>query len=99
MFEAVINRLMYDWRPTLMPDAKLTRPLQSSKSTFSQPFKEKHIGEVVRIGSAIIFHLSKRWKAKFFILCDVISLQEAQETWSIRFMYQLIILTATKQGK
>ena len=26
----------------------------------------------MRIGSIIIFHLSKLWKAKFFILCDVI---------------------------
>ena len=28
--------------------------------------------DVVRIGSIIIFHLRKQWKAKFFILCDVI---------------------------
>ena len=28
------------------------------------------IGEVVRIGSIIILHLSKLWKAKFVILCD-----------------------------
>ena len=31
----------------------------SSKSIFSQPFKEKCISEVVRIGGEIIFHLSK----------------------------------------
>ena len=30
--------------------------------------------EVVTIGSIIIFHLSKLWKAKFSILCDVIFL-------------------------
>ena len=35
------------------------------KSTFSQHFKDS---EEVRIGSIIIFHLSK---AKFFIICDV----------------------------
>ena len=41
------------------------------KSTFSQPFREKCISEVVRISSIIIFHLRKLWRAKFFILCDV----------------------------
>ena len=49
----------------------LTLPLQSSKSTFSQHFKDKFIGDAVRIGSIILFHLSKLWKAKSFILCDV----------------------------
>ena len=34
--------------------------------------------EVVRSGSKIIFHLSKLWKAKFFILCDVIFLVRPQ---------------------
>ena len=28
------------------------------------------MSEVVRVGSIIIFHLSKLWKAKFSILCD-----------------------------
>ena len=42
----------------------------SSTSTFSQPFKEKCISEVVGTGSIIIFHLSKLWKTS--ILCDVI---------------------------
>ena len=37
----------------------LTFPLPSSTSTFSQPFKEKCTSGVVRIGSVIIFHLSK----------------------------------------
>ena len=37
----------------------LTVSLPRSKSTFSQPFKEKCINEVVRIGSIIIFHPSK----------------------------------------
>ena len=35
----------------------------SSKSTFSQPFKEQYISEVVRIGSIIILHLSKAMKS------------------------------------
>ena len=52
----------------------VTLSLPSSKRTFSQPFKEKCISEVMRIGSIIIFHLSKLWKAKFFILCGVIFL-------------------------
>ena len=41
-------------------------------NTFSRPFKEICISEVVRIGSITIFDLSKLWKAKFSILCDVI---------------------------
>ena len=46
-------------------NTRLTISLPSSKSsTFSQPFKEKCIREVVRIGSTIIFDLSK------LILCD-----------------------------
>ena len=40
---------------------------------FTPKFK-KNISEVVRIGSIIIFNSSKLWKAKFFILCDVIFL-------------------------
>ena len=57
--------------------------LQSSKSTFSQRLKEKCISEVVRIGSIIILHLSKLWKANFFILCDVIFLVRLQEKFEI----------------
>ena len=55
----------------------------SSKSPFSQPFKEKCISEVARIGSIIIFHLRKLWKAKFSILCDVIFLVRLQEKLEI----------------
>ena len=39
--------------------AATTFSLPSSKSTFSQPFREKCINEVVRIGSVVIFHLNK----------------------------------------
>ena len=60
-----------------------TLSLPSSKSTFSQPFKEKCTSEVIRIGSIIIFHLSKLWKAKFFILCDIIYLVRLQEKFEI----------------
>ena len=56
----------------------------SSKSTFSQPFREKCIiREVVRIGSRIICLLSKQWKAKFFILYDVISLARLQGKFEV----------------
>ena len=41
--------------------------------------KRKCISEVVRIGSIIIFHLSKLGKAKFSILCDVIFLARQQK--------------------
>ena len=48
----------------------LTHP--GSWSTFSQPFTEICASDVVRVGSIVIFHLSKLWKAKFFVLCGVI---------------------------
>ena len=68
-----------DRKEVCLESGYLTLPLPSSKSTFSQPFQEKCISEVVRICSIIIFHLSKLWKAKFFILCDVIFLVRLQE--------------------
>ena len=46
---------------------------QLSAITLSPPIlKEKCIGDVMRIGSIIIFHVSKLWIDKFFILCVVI---------------------------
>ena len=63
---------------------QLTLSLPSSKSTFSQPLKEKCICKVVRIGTlVIIFHSSKLWKTKFFILCDVIFLVRLQGKFEI----------------
>ena len=53
------------------------------RDTFSQTFKEKCLSEVVVIGSIIIFHLSKLWKAKFFVLCDVIFLARLQGKFEI----------------
>ena len=41
------------------------------------------IREVLRIGSMIIFHLSKLWKATLFTLCDVIFLVRPQGNWSL----------------
>ena len=61
----------------------LTLPLPSLKSTFSQPFKQKCLSEVLRIGSIILFHLSKLWKDKFFILCDVIFLVRLQGKFEV----------------
>ena len=46
-------------------------------------FEENCISEVVRIGSIIIFHLSKLWKAKFSILCGVIFLVGLQEKFDV----------------
>ena len=43
--------------PKLLP--ALTLSLPSSKSTFSQPSKEKCVIEAVRIGDVTIFHLSE----------------------------------------
>ena len=53
------------------------------QAAFSQPSQEKCMGEVVRIGSEIIFDLSKLWKAKFFILRDVIFLVRLQGKFEI----------------
>ena len=39
----------------------------------------------MRIDSTIIFYLSKLWKAKFFILCDVIFLVRLQEKFEIDY--------------
>ena len=46
-------------------------------------FWEKSISEVVRIGGMIIFHLSKLWKATFFILRDVIFLVRLQGKFEV----------------
>ena len=70
--ESNTGKEQHRWKNILK--AILTLPLPSSKSTFSQPFKEKCTSDVVRIGSIITFHQSKLWKAKFFILCGVIFL-------------------------
>ena len=45
--------------------------------------KEKCVSWVVRIGSIIIFLLSKLWKANFFMLCDVMIFGKAAgEIWN-----------------
>ena len=73
--------------PPLPPprQLRLSSPARKSKSTlptefkkYPQPFKERCISEVIRIGSIIIFPVSKLWKAKFFILCGVIFLVSPQ---------------------
>ena len=53
------------------------------------PFTPKYIliSEVVRIGCGlddmIVFHLIKLWRAKFFVVCDVILLLRLQEKFDI----------------
>ena len=67
-----------------VPSPRWTLSLPSLKSTFSQPFKQKmYKWGNERIGSIIIFHLSKRWKAKFSILCDVIFLVKLQGKFEV----------------
>ena len=44
---------------------------------------DKWPSDEVRIGSIIIFHLSKLWKVKFFILCDVVFLVRLQGKFGI----------------
>ena len=43
--------------PELLSGLLLAFSLPSSKSTFSQPFKDKHLSDAVRIDRMIIFHL------------------------------------------
>ena len=50
------------------------------KSSYHRKYK------VVRIGSVIIFHLSKLWKAKFSILCDVLFLVRLQGKFDIALL-------------
>ena len=63
----------------------LTFPVLSSKNTLSQPYQERRISDVVRIGNIIISYLSKLWRVKFFIhrLCDAIFLVRLQEKFEI----------------
>ena len=65
----------------------------SSKRTFSRPFKEKCIREVVRVDGIIIFHLSKLWIAKFSILCYVYF------WWGCRGNWRLITLGSERVKK
>ena len=57
--------------------------VQSAKSTFSQPLKEKCISEVVRIDSIIIFHLISNEKphSPYCVMC-YISGEAAVEIWT-----------------
>ena len=63
----------------------VAKPLHSQAQKVISPnlLSRKCISEVGRIGSIIIFHLSKLWKAKFFILCDVIFLVRLQGKFEI----------------
>ena len=60
-------------------------PLTPKFKKYNLPtsFEEQCILEVLRIGSIIIFHLSKLWIAKFFIFCDVIFLVRLQGKFEI----------------
>ena len=70
-----------------------TLSLPSSKRTFSQPFIEKCITEVVRNRSTLIFHLSKPMKSQILhtIWCNIFG--EAAGgiwSWSVLGMKELI---------
>ena len=68
-------------------NAGIALSLPNSKRTFSQTFKEKCMTLVVGIGSIIIFHPSKLWKATFFILCVVICLCGCTgEIWNVSLL-------------
>ena len=68
-----------------MIDYFLSLSLPSSKSTFPQPFKEKCISEVVRIGSIIIFIWVSYEKeiTKFSLLFDVIFVGRPQGEFEV----------------
>ena len=57
---ALLRLLLYLW----LSFSPLNLSLPRCKVTFSQPFKENCMPEVVRIGSIIIFHLSKPVKSQ-----------------------------------
>ena len=61
----------------------LTLSLLSSKVHSPNLLKRKCISKAVRICIKIIFHLSKLWKAKFSLLCDVIFLVRLQRNFDI----------------
>ena len=76
--------------------------------TLSQAFEGKCVSEVVRIGSIIVFHLSKLWRTKFFILCDGIFLARLNlklfklcedELWKLRLNLSLCAVTADSKSK
>ena len=75
------NKVYYDGRCTcpILTLSVLTKKYNHSPNLLLR----KCISEVERIGSIIIFHLSKLWKAKFFILCGVIFLVRPQVKFEI----------------
>ena len=78
----------YIWTPLrgeliIFLSSSLTLSLLSLKVYSPNLLKRKCISEVARIGSIIIFHLSKLWKAKFSILFDVIFLLRLQGKFDI----------------
>ena len=77
-----------DYELLSQPWPHLTLSLPSSKSALSQPFEDECKSDVVRIGTMIIFHLSKLWKAKFFILCDAIFLVRLQGKFEIDLSWE-----------
>ena len=60
--------------------------IKTQNGSFSQPFKEKCISEVVRIGNIIIFHLSKLYcQVLHTMWCDI-SGEAAGEIWNWSLM-------------
>ena len=75
------NRVVTDYQVScgsIQPTLQEIFHSQVQKVHSPKLFKQKYIREVVRIGSIIIFHLTKLWKVKFFILCDVVCLVRLQ---------------------
>ena len=68
------NIILNAWECTFWTWEWKGKPFQSwaQKVHFPSLLKRKCISKVVRICIKIIFHLSKLWKAKFSLLCDVI---------------------------
>ena len=62
----------WNWKATCPSDARINNFTPKFKKYIFATFQ--CISEVVRISSIVIFHLSKLWKAKFFIMCGVIFL-------------------------
>ena len=77
---AMMQHISYnEFLPGVLGEANVSDHLCSCpRASLFQPFKEKYISRLVRIGSITIFHLNDLQKTKFFILCDALFLVRMQ---------------------
>ena len=75
-----IAQSWFSLSPSLASCFSSHQPFHSKiqKGTFSQTLKEKCVRGIARIDGITIFHLNKQWKAKFFLLRDLMFLVRLQ---------------------